>query len=154
MAIRKVKSTVFGVTGAGYTAPNSASLAGKITRVCGEVANLATDNAGSTYLLCKVMPNWIMLPESLILLNAWGFAQGVLGVKQDTDVLVDIAVSGASGTGNAIITRFGANWNKPFWQQCGLSADPLAPLDLQLIAEADAAGAGTAKFDLHFASHI
>lgn len=154
MAIREVKSTIFGVIGAGYTAPNSVSRAGKITRVCGEVSNLAADNAGSTYLLCEVPSNWIMLPESLVLVDGWGFAQCVLGVKQDTDILLDILESAANANGDAIITRFGSNWNKPFWEQCGLSADPLAPLQLQLIGEADAAGAGTAKFDLHFASHI
>lgn len=154
MAIREVKSTVFGVTGAGYTAPNSVSLAGKITRICGEVANLSTDSAGSTYLLCNVPSNWIMLPESLILVDGWGFAQCVLGVKQDTDILLDILESNAEAAGDPIITKFGSNWNKPFWEQCGLAADPLAPLQLQLIGEANAAGAGAASFDLHFASHI
>lgn len=156
MAIRTlVKSTIFGATGVGgYTAPNGASRQGQLTRVAGTVANLADDSSGSTFLVCEVPASAIILPESKIKGDGWGFAQFVLGCEQDPDILLDAATSGLSSSGTAIVAQFGAIWNKPLWEQCGLAADPLKPMRLILTAEADAAGAGSASFDLIFANHV
>lgn len=155
MAIVKLKSTVFGVTGvAGYTPPDSAARNGLIHRIAGRVTNAATDNTGSTYTLCEVPWSAILLHDSTLRTDAWGFAQAVVGTPEDPDGLYD-AAKGSSATGVAVFAAYGAKWNLPLWQQAGLAAMPKTGLArIQFVAEADAAGAGTADFDLRFALHL
>lgn len=155
MPVEHIKSDIFGSTGAsGYTSPNSASRNGRINRVAGTVACAADALTGSTYLLASVPSSAIMLPESAIMTTAWGFAQAVVGTLGVTDGLLDVTKATGGASGNNPITIFGAKWNVPVWQQFGLAADPGIPLDILAIAQADATGAGSIKFDLVFANHI
>ncbi|WP_226779014.1 hypothetical protein [Oceaniglobus trochenteri] len=155
MPIVKQKSSIFGTTGeAGYTSPNSSSRNGRINRVVGTVTCAATDLQGSEYLVAQVPSSAIMLPESAIRTTAWGFAQAVIGVKGDTDALLDVAKATGGATGNKPITIFGSLWNKPLWQQLGMAADPGHAIDLIVFTEGDATAAGTLEFDLSFANHV
>lgn len=156
MAVVTKKSTVFGalVASGGYQAPNSASAKGLPMRIAGRVSNEATDQTGSKYLLCEVPSSAIMLPESAIRTTAWGFAQAVVGVEGAPDGLLDVTRATGGATGNNPITIFTPNWNVPIWQQMGLASDPLKPVQIWVVAEADATGAGTIDFDLQFANHV
>lgn len=156
MAIVNLKSTIFGSYGVdgSYIAPDGGQRDGAIHHVAGSVSNAADDSSGSTYLLCTVPASFILLPESLLDAEGWGFAQTVLGITGAADGLLDAATSGLSASGDAIVARFGSDWNKPIWEQAGLAADPLVPVDIMLTAEANAAGAGIAHFDFRFANHI
>ncbi|HGG04229.1 MAG TPA: hypothetical protein ENK28_02130 [Aliiroseovarius sp.] len=154
MAIVNKKSTIYGSNATGYTAPNSASRAGLITRVAGTVSNEATDNAKSTYVLCDVPASAILLPESAIKTTGWGFAQAIVGVAAATTALLNVTKATGGATGNKPITIFGSNWNKPIWQQLGLADDPKVPLTLIVSTIADATGAGQIDFDLVFANHV
>ncbi len=155
MAIVKQKSTIFGATGvSGYVPPDSAARNGLIHRIAGRVTNAATDNTGSTYLLAELPWNAILLHDSTVRTDNWGFAQAVIGTPEDPDGLYD-AAKGASATGVAVFAAYSARWNQPLWKQVGLAAMPKAGLArIQFVAEADAAGAGTADFDLRVALHL
>ena len=155
MAVVKLKSTIFGVTGVnGYQAPDSSALQGVFHRVAGRVTNGATDNAGSTYLIAQIPWNAILLHDSTIRTDAWGFAQAVVGTPEDTDGLYD-AAKGAVATGVALFAAYSARWNQPLWKQLGLASMPNKPFaDLLFFAKADAAAAGTADFDIRYALHI
>jgi hypothetical protein len=154
MAIVKLKSTIFGTTADGYTAPNGAQRDGQFHRAAGRVTNGAADNTGSTYLIAELPWSAIILHESLVRTDNWGFAQAVIGTPEDPDGLYD-AAKGASATGVALFAAFSAKWNLPLWQQLGLAAMPLkGPAQLMFVAEADAAGAGTADFDIRWVNHV
>jgi len=154
MAIVTKKSSVYGSNAAGYTAPNSSSRAGRITRVAGTVTCAATDNAKSTYLVCDVPSSAILLPESAIKTTGWGFAQAIVGVAAAATGLLNVTKATGGATGNKPITIFGAKWNKPIWQQLGLAEDPKMPLTLIVSTTTDATGAGQIDFDLVFANHV
>lgn len=155
MAIVKLKSTIFGalVNGA-YVPPDGAQRDGHFHRLAGRVTNGATDNTGSTYLIAEIPWAAILLHDSTIRTDAWGFAQAVVGTPEDPDGLYD-AAKGASATGVSLFAAYAAKWNQPLWKQIGLSAMPTTPVaQLMFVAEADAAGAGTADFDIRYALHL
>jgi len=154
MAIVNKKSSVYGTNATGYTAPNSSSRAGRITRIVGSVSCEATDNAKSTYVVCDVASSAILLPESAIKTTGWGFAQAIVGVATATTGLLNVSKATGGASGNKPVTIFGAKWNKPIWEQLGLSADPNKPLTLIISTIADATGAGAIDFDLVFANHV
>ncbi len=155
MAIVKNYSTVFGASADGIRqVPNSASRHGRVMVVAGKVTCLATDNLGSIYLLAPIPSSAIILPATLIKGDAWGFAQFVVGIEGAVDQLLDITTVSALTAGDPILAAFDAKWNKPVWEQAGLAADPMTPLNLMLTAEADATGAGQVDFDLHIANHV
>lgn len=156
MAKVAVKSSLFGTTGVGgYTAPSAAARAGEVHRAAGTISNAATDNTGSTYLLAELPWSAILLPETAFHTAGWGFAQAVIGTPEDPDGLLD-AAKGASATGQTPVVIFGAKWNQPLWQQCGLAAMPTdgSLARIQAVAEADAAGAGVLNFDIRYVNHI
>ncbi|MES2667925.1 MAG: hypothetical protein V4712_17710 [Pseudomonadota bacterium] len=156
MAIVNLKSTVFGVTGvAGYTAPNGSARDGRIHRVAGRISNGAGDSNLSKYLICELPWSAILLPPTAFMTTAWGFAQAVIGTDEDSDGLLDVARATGGATGNVPITIFGAKWNLPFWGQMGLASAPLKGFaKLYAVAEADATGAGTLDFDIHYALYL
>ena len=93
MAVVKLKSTIFEGTGVnGYQAPDSSALQGVFHRVAGRVTNSATDNTGSTYLIAQIPWAAILLHDSTIRTDAWGFAQAVVGTPEDPDGLYDAAI--------------------------------------------------------------
>ncbi|MEO0381614.1 MAG: hypothetical protein AAF252_15205 [Pseudomonadota bacterium] len=156
MAIRNVKSTVFGSTDANgvFTGASGASALGQPMRIGGTVTCLATDSQGSEYTLVQVPPSAILLPESAIKTTAWGFAQAVIGIDGDTDALLDVTKATGGATGNNPITIFDANWNNPIWEQLGMAAAPLDFIALKVFTEADATIDGQIDFDLQFANHV
>jgi len=154
MAIVTSKSSVYGTNATGYTAPNSSSRAGRITRVAGTVTCGATDSAKSTYLVCDVPSSAILLPESAIKTTGWGFAQAIVGVAAATTGLLNVTKATGGAAGNKPIVIFEAKWNKPIWEQLGLVADPGMPLTLIVSTIADATIAGQIDFDLVFANHV
>ena len=156
MAIRTVKSSVFGSTDANgrFTPDLGSSALGQLMRISGTVTNLASDNQGSVYHLCDLPVSCILLPETRIKVTGWGFAQAVVGVAGYTDQLLDVAVSGAAANGNAPITIFGAKWNKPIWQQLGMPAAPQNFVTLAVFTEGDATADGQIDFSISTANHI
>lgn len=156
MPVRNKVSTVFGVTGAaGYTPPNAAARDGRIHRVAGRITNAADDDSGSTFLMAEIPWAAILLHASLIRTDQWGYAQAVIGVPGTPTGLLNVARATGGTSGNLPVTAFGADWNLPFWQQLGLSAMPTTPFAaLTAFAQANATGAGTLDFDLHYALHI
>lgn len=155
MAKVSLKSTIFGSTGvSGYTEPSAASRDGHLHVVAGRVTNASTDSSGSKYLLAEIPWNAILSPRCAFLTKDWGFAQAVIGVEEDPDILID-AVKGSAAGGILPVTIFGSLWNKPLWQALGLSAMPVGgPAKLSAVAEADAAGAGTLDFHIEYALHL
>ncbi|GAB1361824.1 hypothetical protein MASR1M32_10600 [Rhodobacter sp.] len=80
--------------------------------------------------------------------------EAVVGTPEDPDGLYD-AAKGASATGVVLFDPFTTKWNKPLWEQLGLAAMPKTGVArLMFVAEADAAGAGTADFDIRWVNHI
>ncbi len=155
MPVYKSQSNLFGGTFNGaYRAPNGASKNGRINRVVGTVVSAIDAQAGSTFKLATIPASAIMLPESRIKTTAWGFAQAVVGTTGATDTLLDVLKATGGAAGNAPVVMFDAKWNRPLWQQLGLAKDPGKPIDLIVIAEADATVAGQLDFDLQFANHI
>jgi hypothetical protein len=155
MAIRNVKSTVFGLTGATYTPPNAAARDGKVHHISGTVANIVGDNTGSRYHLFTLPATAIILPQSLIRTDAWGFAQAVVGTVGFTTGLLNVARATGGAGGNALATVFAADWNSPLWEQLGMSAPPTQNMiDIEAFTIADATGAGTLSFDIWFADHM
>lgn len=155
MAIVTLKSTIFGTVGvAGYTAPAGASRDGKVHRITGSVANAATDNSGSKYLLAELPWSAILHPTTAIRTDGWGFAQAVVGTDEAPTGLLN-AVKGVSTTGQLPIAIFDAKWGKPLWQALGLAAMPTnGPAKLYAKGVADAAGAGTLYFDISYSNHL
>lgn len=155
MAIRQVLSSAFGQLVAGVLVPaRGASALGLITRMAGTVTCLDTDEAGSEYTLVTIPSSAILLPTSAIRTTGWGFAQATIGVDGDTDALLDVTRATGGATGNTPITIFGANWNKPIWQQLGMAEDPGNPIVLKAFTTADATVAGQIDFDLQIANHV
>lgn len=156
MAVVTLKSTVFGATGAsGYTAPNSSARDGRLHVVTGRATNAATDNTGSKYLLAEIPWGAILQPSTAFLTKDWGFAQAVIGVDEDPDIILD-AVKGTAVGGQLPITIFTVKWNVPLWQLCGLAAMPTdkAYANVYAVAEADAAAAGTLDFQIEYTLHV
>lgn len=155
MAIRNVKSSVFGLSGATYTPPNAAARDGKVRHIAGTVANLLADNSGSRYHLFTLPATAIILPQSLIRTDNWGFAQAIVGCVGFTTGLLNVAKATGGAGGNALATIFASKWAQPLWQQLGMAAAPAqSMIDIEAFTIADATVAGTLSFDIWFADHM
>ncbi|MES2667455.1 MAG: hypothetical protein V4712_15255 [Pseudomonadota bacterium] len=158
MAIRTdVKSDIYGSSAVGaYAAPFASARDGKLHRVSGRVSCLITDNTGSRFLLCQIPTSAIILSNSFIRTDNWGFAQAVVGTIGLTTGLLNVAKATGAAVGNQLVTMFGAKQNQPAWQQAGLAAAPvMAPfLDIFAFGIADATVAGTMDFDITYANHF
>lgn len=116
----------------------------------GSVANLAGDNNGSKYRLCRLPSNCILHPDTVIDLQSWGFTVANLGTDLDPDALLAVADTSALSDVSNPITLFGATWNKPLWEQLGMSSDPGGEIEISIHTAADAGGAGSADFEFHY----
>lgn len=155
MAIRNVKSTIFGLAGTTYTPPSGSARDGKMHHISGTVANLAADNSGSRYHLFTLPSTAIILSQSLIRTDAWGFAQAVVGAVGFTTGLLNVAKATGGAGGNALATIFAAKWNQPLWQQLGMAAPPKqAMIDIEAFTIANATVDGTLSFDIWYADHM
>ena len=114
------------------------------------VSNAASDSNGSKYFLIRLPSNVILLPQTTFDIQDWGYAKCQVGVDGALTGLVDIDDVPALSAVSRPIVFADAKWNKPFWQQMGLSADPLGELDLYINTEANATGAGTADYGIYW----
>ena len=156
MAVVKLKSTVFGTTGAnGYMAPNASSRDGNVHVVAGRVTAAAIHKASSQYVLAEIPWGAILLPSTVFLTKDWAFAQAVIGVPEHDHYILNAAKGTATG-GQFPVTFFGPLWNKPFWQICGLPGMPVEKGfgDLTVFARTDATSAGTLDFQIEYTLHI
>lgn len=156
MAIVEVKSSIFGaVSGGAYVPPNASSRDGKEHIIQGSVANGANNSSGSKYLLCSLPWSAILLPETAFRTDGWGFAQVQIGPVEAPTGLLN-AAKGVSTTGQTPVVIFGANWNEPLWQACGLAAMPVdnGYADLWATTIAGATGAGAMQFMIRYVNHV
>ncbi|MEO1606735.1 MAG: hypothetical protein AAFU34_15565 [Pseudomonadota bacterium] len=152
MAIEHVKSTIYPDQSAGYAkAIYSTARNGNVTIYYGTVANAADANTGSTYTLCTLPASCSILPETLIRLTDWGFAQVQVGVKGAATSLINEA---RSDVNRAPVAVFDGKFGKPLWQQAGLASPPRGDLDIIVTAAANATAAGALPFAIQIANHL
>lgn len=116
----------------------------------GRVANLATDNNGSKYRLVRLPSSAVLHPDTVIDLQSWGYAVATIGTDDDPDALLaSVTIAGLSDV-TSPIAHGDAKWGKPLWQQLGMAEDPRSEITLSIHTAADAAGAGSATFEIHW----
>lgn len=128
--------------------PDPKKARGKLAVATGTLANLATDLSGSKYRLVDLPSNCILQPGTFFDVENDGFAQIVIGTEDDTDALVDQT----KATENIVtpIVAGDANHGKELWEVLGLAADPGGMISLWKHAEANATGAGSMPFAVHY----
>lgn len=116
--------------------------------IAGDIANTATDNNGSRYLLAMLPSAAILDARTAFQVQNWGFATVSIGTRTDVDALVQVLKS----AGNVVspVVQFDAKHGLPLWQVLGLAADPGADIGIYAHAIADATGAGSMKFEIHY----
>lgn len=131
--------------------PDPVQARGRLIVATGTVANAADDSNTSAYHLVDLPSDCILMPGTFFDVAADGFAQIVIGTKTDTDALVDQT----KVTENIVkpIAEGDPNHNKRLWEVLGLAADPGGMIALWKHAEADAAGAGSMPFAIHYLHH-
>lgn len=133
--------------GAPY-APDPHKARGRPVYATGTVANASDDSSGSTYLLADIPSTALLHEDTFFDVEAWGFAQVVIGVTGDTDALVDQT----KATENIVtpIAAGDANHGKALWEVLGMAADPGGNIRLIASAEAGATGAGSMPFRIAY----
>lgn len=119
----------------------------------GTITNAAGDESGSKYRIAKLPSSVILLPESVIDLQSWGFVIAKIGLDADTDALLSVADTTALSDVSSPIAHGDSRWGKELWEQLGLAEDPAGDLEISIHTEANAAGAGTATFALYWAGN-
>ncbi len=132
-------------------AADPAQARGRYIAATGTVANAADDSSASMYHLCDIPADAILHEDTFFDVQAWGFAQVVIGTKTDTDALVDQT----KATENEVqpIAIGDANHGKRLWEVLGLSENPGGMIGLWAHAEAAATGAGTMLFRVAYLYH-
>ncbi|KRS15659.1 hypothetical protein [Roseovarius indicus] len=124
--------------------PSPAAQQGEYRALTGTVANASSDSSGSMYHLADVPSDAIVHEDTFFDVENWGFAQIVIGTREDTDALVDQTLA----TENTV-TPFAvgdANHGKTWWEALGMSEDPGGEIGIYIHAEAGATGAGSMPF--------
>lgn len=131
--------------------PDPVQARGRLIVATGTVTNEATDSNTSMYHLVDLPSDCILQPGTFFDVENDGFAQIVIGTKTDTDALVDQT----KATENIItpIANGDANHGKRLWEVLGLAADPGGNISLWKHAEANATGAGSMLFAIHYLHH-
>lgn len=111
-------------------------------------ANLATDNAGSKYLIGMFPSECILTSGTIFKVDNWGFASIRIGTFTDPAALVSVLKS--AGATVTPIAQCDSRHGKPLWQQLGLAADPGGEIGLYIHGIADATGAGTMPYEIHY----
>lgn len=149
MAVVSIKSNL--VTDRAANVPNADPeyVRGRPVIATGTVANGASDSSGSKYHLVDIPAHAILDSRTAFDVENWGFATVSIGTESDVDALKQVLKS-AGNTVSPI--AFGdANHGKPIWQVLGLSAEPPSGMvSLYAHAIADAAGAGSMPFEIHY----
>lgn len=129
--------------------PDPQQARGRYRVAQGTVANGASDSSGSMYRLVDLPADCILMPLTQFDVENWGFAQVVVGTRDDTDALIDQTLA----TENIVTPiAFGdANHATPLWEMLGLSERPKSGIvSLWAHAEAGATGAGSMLFAIHY----
>ena len=131
--------------------PDPVKARGRLIVATGAVVNLAADSNTSMYHLVDLPSDCILQPGTFFDVASDGFAQIVIGTKSDTDALVDQT----KATENIVtpIANGDANHDKRLWEALGMAADPGGNIGLWKHAEADATGAGSMQFAIHYLYH-
>ncbi|MDF2143201.1 hypothetical protein [Paenirhodobacter sp. CAU 1674] len=117
----------------------------------GTVANSAADSATSTYHLVDLPAHAILDSRTAFDVENWGFATVSIGTLDDADALISVAKS--SGNTVSPIAFGDANHGLALWQVLGLAAEPASGVvSLYAHAPADATGAGSMPFEIHYRS--
>lgn len=112
------------------------------------VANLASDNSGSKYLIGMFPSECILTHDTIFKVDGWGYAAIRVGTFTDPAALVSVLKS--AGATVKPIAQCDARHGKPLWQQLGLAADPGGEIGLYIHGIADATGAGTMLYEIHY----
>ncbi len=149
MPIVKVKSDLFEDRDAGVRTPDPERKQGRPIVAAGTATNTDTDLAGSTYHLADLPAEAILDAATIFKVDGWGFATVSIGTQDDADALISVARS--AGANVSPITRLGAQHGLPLWQVLGLAAAPAnGIIGLYAHGPANATGAGTMPFELHY----
>lgn len=135
----------------GSVPPDPVQARGRLIVATGTVANAADDSNGSMYHLVDLPSDCILQPDTFFDVQNDGFAQIVIGTRGDTDALIDQT----RATENTVspIAAGDAHHGKRLWEVLGLAADPGGNIGLYKHAEADATGAGSMPFAIHYLYH-
>ncbi len=127
---------------------DSAKVRGRSRQATGSVTHAATDSAGSKYLLAELPSGAIMGAATAFDVTSLGFADVRIGTHDDPAALV----SQLQSAGNTIspFAQFDANHGKELWEVLGLAANPGGMIRLYFHANANATGAGSLLFELHW----
>lgn len=121
---------------------------GRLVLATGTLENAASDSNGSKYELARIPANALMHEGTFFDVQAWGFAQVVIGTETDTDAMLDVAKSAANIQQPIAIGD--ANHGKRLWEILGLSENPGGNISLWAHAEANATGAGSMPFRIAY----
>lgn len=151
MAVVTGKSNLYRDPVTGGAVPDTLLVNGVMRSATGTLANAAGDSSGSKYKLCAVPYDAIPHPSTLFDVQAWGYAQVVIGSLTETDQILDVAKSAAAtqspfAMGNAL-------HGLRFWEVLGLTEDPGGTFDIYVHAEANATGAGSMPFHVAWIHH-
>lgn len=132
----------------GAAHPDPHAVAGTVRVATGTVANAADDLSGSTFRLVDLPSGCYLHPDTFFDVENWGFAAIRIGTKDDVDALV----SQLKSAENVVtpVAAGDANHGVPLWQVLGLSEDPGGYIPLYAHAIADATGAGSMPFQVHY----
>lgn len=146
MAVVNLTSDLITSGGWGDNGVDPAKARGRPIVAVGNVANGASDSSGSTYHLADLPADCILQPETILKVDAWGFAQVVIGTLTDTDALLDVARSAAT-TQSPVTFGAAGSHGLPLWQVLGMAAPPANNvISLYAHSEAGATGAGSMPF--------
>lgn len=110
--------------------------------------NLATDNSGSKYLIGMFPSECILTVGTNFKVDNWGYAAIRIGTFSDPAALVSVLKS--AGANVTPIAMGDSRHGKPLWQQLGMAADPGGEIGLYIHGIADATGAGTMLYEIHY----
>lgn len=128
--------------------PDPKAARGRLICATGIATNAADDSTGSMWHLADIPADAILHEDTFFDVEAWGFAQIVIGTRTDTDALVD--QTKATETIVTPIAVGDANHGKSLWEVLGLAANPGGMVGLWAHAEANATGAGTMPFRIAY----
>lgn len=149
MAVVNGKSDLVSNRETNYPGPDPEMARGRPIVASGSVANAATDNTGSTYLLTSIPADAVIDALTCFGVSSWGFADIRIGTRTDPVALVSVLKS--AGATVTPVTRLGPQHGKRLWQLLGLPKAPASGIvDLYAHAINNATGAGTMNFEIHY----
>lgn len=149
MAVVNSKSDLVTNRETGFPGADPEQARGRPIVAVGTIANLATDNTGSSYHLIDLPADAILDALTCFKVDTWGFADIRIGTRTDIGALVN--QTRAAGATVTPIARLGVQHGKRLWQVLGLAKAPSNNIiGLYAHGIANATGAGTMLFELHY----